>query len=733
MRLTIKSKLAGAFGLVIILSMIAGGVAFDRMSMMSDLTGRVAFESHKLDLARTLQLAVLSQVRAEKNMILASTDPETVRFANKIAEIQADADKTYNELRGVANEEGLRLLDSFSAAHNHMNEGEAQIIKFALMNSNNKAVDMVEREGSKVFSNLVFQIDRAMTAVGGVRNEPNGDELVALERFKTDVETLWGDMRYVLAATGMTEIEQQSGMLPAEVEKLRTEKNQVGRLLTTLDAGSATAIGDAFETWLKTALAIVDTNRGAGNIQAEDLSSGEGRKNAEATVAAAGAYTDHVVKLESDLVATSTAVSTQAKTMMIAIVALSFLIAVGSATWIALNISRSLGRAVGLAKSVATGDLSQTITTISKDEVGDLIVALNAMTAYLKTTAGVADEIAAGNLTVSARRTSDNDRLGIALETMVVKLRTIVAEAVLAAQNVSAGSQQLSASAEQLSQGSTEQAASTEEASASMEEMAANVKQNAENASQTEKIAHQSARAAEQSGIAVGRAVDAMQTIAEKITIVQEIARQTDLLALNAAVEAARAGEHGRGFAVVASEVRKLAERSQTAATEIGALSSETVKAAREAGTMLAKLVPDIKRTAELVEEITAACREQDVGSTQINQAIQQLDKVTQQNASASDEVSTTSEQLADQAEQLQATIAYFRIDGMAHVGVSSQPVVTPSHSVAHLRQLAAEGAKTIRPTLPAKTRRPQKAANGGFALDMDRGDDQEDAAFRRA
>src|SRR5262249_18147759 len=162
------------------------------------------------------------------------------------------------------------------------------------------------------------------------------------------------------------------------------------------------------------------------------------------------------------------------------------------------------------------------------------------------------------------------------------------------------------------SQGATEQAASTEEASASMEEMASNIKQNADNASQTEKMARQSAKDAEDSGEAVGRAVIAMRAIAEKIRIVEEVPRQQGRLVRNAAVEAARAGEHGKGFAVVASEVRKLAERSQTAAAEISSVSGDTVKAATQAGEMLSRLVPDIRKTAELVAEISAACREQD-------------------------------------------------------------------------------------------------------------------------
>jgi methyl-accepting chemotaxis protein len=387
----------------------------------------------------------------------------------------------------------------------------------------------------------------------------------------------------------------------------------------------------------------------------------------------------------------------QTRLIMISVASAAFLIAVLAALWIALSINRGLRNAVTAVQNVADGDLTKFASITSKDEIGELLGYVN---------------------------------------TMIERLRGVVGDALAASDNVSSGSQELSASSEQLSQGATEQASAAEEASASMEQMAANIKQNADNAAQTEKIARQSSRDAEASGQAVGRAVGAMRTIAEKISIVQEIARQTDLLALNAAVEAARAGEHGKGFAVVASEVRKLAERSQAAAAEISALSGETVQVATEAGEMLNKLVPDIQKTAELVSEISAACREQDIGASQINEAIQQLDKVTQQNAGASEEMSATSEELASQAEELQASIAFFRVDQSGGHKQAKQVKRAPAAAAAHkpmARPLQARPAAQHFHKAEHSVHGQQARAKG-FALDMSMGGpDADDADFRES
>ena len=367
-------------------------------------------------------------------------------------------------------------------------------------------------------------------------------------------------------------------------------------------------------------------------------------------------------------------------------------VSLGAGIFLGVIITRGivnpLAQGVGLANSLARGDLTAGIDLDQKDEVGVLAEALR---------------------------------------NMIMKLREIVADVKSASDNVASGSQQLSSSSEEMSQGASEQAAAAEEASSSMEEMAANIRQNADNALETEKIALKAAEDAQQGGQAVERTVKAMQEIAEKINIVEEIARQTDLLALNAAIEAARAGEHGKGFAVVASEVRKLAERSQTAAGEISKLSGSSVEVAESAGQMLARIVPDIQKTAELVQEITAASNEQNTGAEQINQAIQQLDQVIQQNASVSEEMASTSEELASQAEQLQATIGFFRVDAYDHGG---RHVTTPSanRSKTPVAQAVsmhheASASAVIRPrsnVSDSGAKGHKSEAAGGYALQME-------------
>lgn len=287
--------------------------------------------------------------------------------------------------------------------------------------------------------------------------------------------------------------------------------------------------------------------------------------------------------------------------------------------------------------------------------------------------AEIARKISDGDLTLEVDDTNNDKGIFADMTRMAVRLRKVVAEVRSAADSIAAGSQEMSSSSENLSQGVTEQAATAEEVSASMEQMVANIQQNAQNATKTEEIAGKSASDANKGGEAVSRTVSAMKEIAEKISIVEDIARQTNLLALNAAIEAARAGEHGKGFAVVAAEVRKLAERSGEAAAEISDLSSTSVEVAERAGQMLAELVPDIEMTSGLVQEISAASSEQNSGAIQINRAISQLDAVIQQNSSASEEMASTAQELAYNGQNLQQLMAFFRISLHDTVGEFSR------------------------------------------------------------
>lgn len=370
--------------------------------------------------------------------------------------------------------------------------------------------------------------------------------------------------------------------------------------------------------------------------------------------------------LKEDFIASQQRVAGFLETMVYWIAGIAILmtfIAIVVGLWMANGIVRPINGAVTLATQIANGDFSQRLNLSQQDEVGQLGNALDMMSDNLSETADIADEIARGNLTVKAVVRSSQDQLGIALSKMVETLGNIIGNVQRATTEVANGSQALSASSEEMSQGATEQAAAAEEASSSVEQMTANIRQNADNAMQTEKIAVQASSNAQQGGDAVNQTVVAMKEIANKIMIIEEIARQTNLLALNAAIEAARAGEHGKGFAVVAAEVRKLAERSQKAAGEINELSTSSVEVAEKAGNVLNALVPDIKKTAELVQEISAASREQDAGAEQIAKSIQQLDSVIQQNAATSEEMASTSEELSGQSEQLAETISFFKVD----------------------------------------------------------------------
>lgn len=311
------------------------------------------------------------------------------------------------------------------------------------------------------------------------------------------------------------------------------------------------------------------------------------------------------------------------------------------------------------------------------------------------------------------------------LNQMIENLTHFAEEVQAAADQVADGSQQMSSTSEEMSQGSTEQASSIEEVSSSMEQMSANIRQNAENAQQTERIAQKASQDAAEGGKAVVEAVAAMKDIAAKTSIIAEIARQTNMLALNAAIEAARAGEHGKGFAVVASEVRKLAERSQNAAGEISVLSASSVQVAEKAGEMLGKIVPDIQKTAELVQEISTASNEQSSGAEEINKAIQQLDRVIQSNAGASEEMASTAEELSSQAEQLQQAIGFFKIEGAPERQVTRKlaAVKTSGRQRAQVAHLSAR----------KKNEQATKSSAGvKLAIGSDEGRDELDASFEK-
>jgi methyl-accepting chemotaxis protein len=686
MKLTIKTKLAVGFATVVVLAGIASVLGIRSLASINDaLNAIVERTAVKIQAAGTIRASAVKNVVNIREILLNDDEKEMQRYREQMTQLQDQANQAMAKLRKLASGDEGQLLDKLEASLGQYRAAQAKALTFAMLNSDGAARRLAAAKAAPAFA----AAERTLLTLAEAaerRADPAGS--IAARQVLQPLQDIYRRQKNVILANGDKEVSDQMALAAKSEKELRERLAALSQAIDRTEAQTLTGELDAF---LSANAEVVTVAKQIGNHHAYQVLASEERPARRAMEA----VIDDLVRaldarLEADARETD-AIYETARTIMFAMLVLGVVVGTVVAVWIAVTVSRGLSRAGRLAQSVAGGDLTATATYTARDEIGDLVGSLNEM---------------------------------------VQRLRSVVGEVVSAAENVASGAQQLSSSSEQMSQGATEQASSAEEASSSMEQMAANIKRNAENAAETEKIARQSASDADASGRAVNQAVSAMQTIAEKINIVQEIARQTDLLALNAAIEAARAGEHGKGFAVVASEVRKLAERSQAAANEIMTVSSETVAASAKAGQMLAKLVPDIKRTAELVEEISAASREQNIGAEQINTAIQQLDQVTQQNAAAAEQMSATSEELAAQSEQLQSAMGFFSTgeDRSARKAVAavSRPAAVP----------AGNGRPTLVRMPPPVASAPSRRGNAkGIHLTLDErsvGGDHEDASFQR-
>ncbi|OGI07490.1 MAG: hypothetical protein A2Y40_07215 [Candidatus Margulisbacteria bacterium GWF2_35_9] len=347
--------------------------------------------------------------------------------------------------------------------------------------------------------------------------------------------------------------------------------------------------------------------------------------------------------------------------VIIGIIIVSIVIAIGL-YFIAKSITTPILIGVEFAKKVAAGDLTENIHIKQDDEIGQLVEALQTMVESLREVEDILGEIAKGNLKVNVHIRSDKDSLKISCSKMIQQVRTVIVNVLAGSSYVASGSEELTSSSQEMAIGASKQASEAGQMATLIDSVSKKIKANAESAKQTETEAVAAAESAGMSGEAVMQAVDAMKNISGKISIIEEIARQTNLLALNAAIEAARAGEHGKGFAVVAAEVRKLAERSQKAAAEINKLSSDSMGIAEKAGNMLSKLVPDIRKTADLVRQIRAVSSDQENDVDSIEESTDKLTQIIEQNSSASEELSALAEELAAQAARLQNTVEYFEV-----------------------------------------------------------------------
>jgi methyl-accepting chemotaxis protein len=723
--LKIATKLQGSFFLVAAIAGVIGWVGLSKVSQIK--TSGATLYAARLVPIEDLAYANFGFLNARTDLrdLLLAKDQNARRVA--AAGIEAETENTAKRMeaygkRPLASEE-RELLLKFQAARERYLKLRVPMVEMALSGDPGKAQTMMQGEMQEVQAESRKNL-RALIDLDGqmAEDEEKVDEASA-SAARTEIVVFIGLGMVVALGLGLLLariIGQPLRNMQAAAEKLALGDVNVDVRLDTRDE-----LGELARSFRAMTEVIQDRASLAQKIAAGDLGV-EARPKSEQ---------DLLGKSFVRVVETLRKLVSEAETLAGAAVA-GKLATRGNAEQfeggyrkIVEGVNHTLDAVVGplntaanYVERISKGDLPPQITDTYHGEFNAIKNNLNALIAAMDEVTHAAEEIAQGNLTVVLRERSAQDKLMQALIAMVAGLTRTVSDIRTIAGEVASASQAISTASVQVSNGASAQAASAEEASSSMEEMGSNIKQNADNAQQTDKIATKSAKDARESGKSVIEAVAAMKEIASKISIIEEIARQTNLLALNAAIEAARAGEHGKGFAVVAAEVRKLAERSQKAAGEINQLSGTTVKASEQAGQMLDKLVPDIQKTAELVQEITAASKEQDAGSEQINKALQQLEKVIQANASAAEEMASTTEELTGQSDQLVSALGFFRTGDQGAAPLGRIAGSKPAPSLTKLQDAVTAS------VAPAS----KKAPKSGVALRMRDAGDQVDREFER-